>query len=69
MSLLALHDRLMPCRTDSARRRHTTLTQQCAACGVDGAVSEYVWRGQPTTPALRAPQVTRRNDQRGAVPS
>lgn len=56
MSILALHDRLMPCGTVSARRRHLTLTQQCAACKVDGAIPEHMWRRQPAVAAVRAPR-------------
>lgn len=56
MSIPALHDRLLPCRTPSARRRHIAKTEQCAACGIDGAIPEHMWRRQPAAVAVRAPQ-------------
>ncbi len=57
MSILAIHDRLMPCGTSSARRRHQALTQQCRTCNIDGAIPEGVWRRKAATPSVRVPQV------------
>ncbi len=56
MSILAVHDRLVPCPSVSSRRRHLALTQQCAACKVDGAIPEYAWRGKPAVQTVRAPR-------------
>jgi hypothetical protein len=57
MSILAIHDRLMPCGTTSALRRHLARTEQCGTCRVVGAVPEHVWRRQPAAVAVRAPRV------------
>ncbi len=56
MSILAVHDRLMPCGTTSALRRHIAKTEQCGVCKVAGAVPEHMWRGKPAVQTVRAPR-------------
>ena len=35
MSALGMND-LLPCGSDTARRRHVALAEGCAACGIEG---------------------------------
>jgi hypothetical protein len=39
---------ILPCGTESARRRHTIRAEECPECEVEGAVPPEVWKGRRT---------------------